>query len=141
MTKCCTHDSEQTETLLKEAGFNITTAKKKILGLFLNSNGPLSAGELLAELSEFNESTIFRNLNQLKEANLIVEIDLDEGFKRYEVKPKGHHHHHVKCNSCGRIDIITKCDLEIFNKQLKKLGYKNITHKIEFFGNCPSCLA
>ena len=64
---------------------------------------------------------------------------LDEGFNRYEIAPNNHHHHHIKCNDCGETSLINKCDLDVFTKQPKKLGYKNITHKIEFFGTCKAC--
>ena len=139
MSKCCDHSANDVGQLLKEAGFNITSAKKKIMILFVKAKRPLSSTDLLKKLPEFNESTIFRNLNQLKESELISEIDLDEGFKRFELKPKDHHHHHVKCNSCSKIDIINTCKLDAFTKELRQLGYKNISHKIEFFGDCSSC--
>lgn len=139
MEKCCDNHSKDVEALLKDAGFNRTTAKKKILTLFIKAKTPLSSIDLLKKLPDFNESTIFRNLNQLKESELISEMDLGEGFKRFEIKPKNHHHHHVKCNTCGKIEIINTCKLDAFTKELKKLGYKNISHKIEFFGDCSRC--
>lgn len=141
MTKCCNNKDNNVETLLKESGFNVTKAKKKILSIFVNNDSPLCAADLLDKLPEFNESTIFRNLNQLSNSNLLSEVDLGEGFKRFEIKPKDHHHHHIKCNSCGKIDIINTCNLDAFSKELKKLGYKNLSHKIEFFGDCKTCLA
>lgn len=141
MTKCCNHKESNVEVLLKESGFNITRAKKMILELIINSSSPLSSADLLEELTEFNESTIFRNLNQLHNSELLNEVDLGEGFKRFEIKPKDHHHHHIKCNSCGKIDVINTCKLDAFTKELKKLGYKNISHKIEFFGECSNCLS
>lgn len=139
MKKCCDNNPKDVENLLKEAGFNLTAAKVKILTLFVKSKRPLSSTDLLKQLPEFNESTIFRNLNQLKEKRLLTEMDLGEGFKRFELTPKDHHHHHIKCNNCGKIDIVNTCKLDAFTKELKKLGYTHISHKLEFFGLCSAC--
>jgi Fur family ferric uptake transcriptional regulator len=140
MKKCCDTNDQDIEAMLKDAGFNITAAKKKILTLIAHAKGPLSSADIAKKACEFNESTIFRNLNQLSTSGLIVHIDLGEGFKRFELSPKDHHHHHIKCTICDKIEIIDTCDLSSFIKAFKKLGYKNISHKLEFFGECSSCL-
>jgi Fur family ferric uptake transcriptional regulator len=106
---------------------------------FSIAKSPLSSSELISKISGVDESTIFRNLKQFKEAGLLSEINLEEGFKRYELSPDDHHHHHIKCNICNRIDTIDLCELKAFSKQLKKIGYKNISHKFEFFGICKTC--
>jgi Fur family ferric uptake transcriptional regulator len=139
MSSCCKKRTENIKSLLKEAGFSLTKNKLNILELFLKSSKPLSSSDVSNSLSSIDESTIFRNLKQFTGKGILSEVDLGEGFKRYEFKPENHHHHHIICSDCGKIDILDKCDLSIFTKQLKKLGYRNINHRIEFFGECSDC--
>lgn len=141
MKKCCDKKIPHIDEILREAGFNITMAKKKILTLISKAQSPLSAAQILKKSKEFNESTIFRNLNQLTMSMIINEIDLGEGFKRYELRPAGHHHHHIKCTECGKIDVINKCFVKNYEKDLERLGYINIQHKLEFFGQCSRCIS
>lgn len=145
MSKCCptkkNSKSIDAKAILKEAGFSATSTKLKLIEIFSNSNSPLSSIDLKELIQDVDESTIFRNLKQFTEAGLLTEINIENGFKRFELTPKGHHHHHIKCNDCGKIDTIDICALNAFTKQLKKLGYKNISHKFEFFGTCKTCSA
>lgn len=141
MKECCV-ENKQLDTLvnaLKESGLSATLTKKRLLSLFSMSKKPLSYIDVSNKIKDVNESTIFRNLKQLTEAGILSEIELGEGFKRYELKPSNHHHHHIKCVKCGKIDSIDKCNLKVFEKQLLSLGYSNITHQIKFSGTCQNC--
>jgi Fur family ferric uptake transcriptional regulator len=95
--------------------------------------------QLAQKSPNYNESTIFRGIKQFKDKNIISEVELNEGFKRYEVKPVNHHHHFIKCKVCEEIKTLNQCNLSFFIKQIKQLGFKNIDHKIEFFGICGKC--
>lgn len=141
MVKCCDNKEHSNDhrLLLKEAGFSATKTKLKILEVFASSQSPLSSAELISLISDVDESTIFRNLKQFSKAGILDEVNLKEGFNRYELSPSDHHHHHIKCNICDKIDTIDLCELKAFAKQFKKLGYKDISHKFEFFGTCSAC--
>lgn len=87
-------------------------------------------------------STIFRTVTQFKEKSIIREVNLEEGFLRYEVTfhdDDHHHHHHVMCRLCGDIKNIEECDLKQFEKAISKLGYKLMEHRLEFTGVCSKC--
>jgi Fur family ferric uptake transcriptional regulator len=140
MKDCCDHSSKiDVKDILKQAGFSATKVKVKMVEIFAESKTPLACHELAQIITDADESTLFRNIKQLLQAGIINEINLSEGFKRYEYSPEGHHHHYIKCTSCERIDVLNLCDLKIFQKQLKALGYSNISHKIEFSGTCTQC--
>jgi len=141
MKICCSEKKQFGELIacLKSEGLSVTKTKKDLIKIFLDTKKPLSYIELSEKIPTVNESTIFRNLKQLAEIGILSEINLDEGFKRYDLKPKGHHHHYVKCTECGKIDYITKCNLSAFEKELAGLGYKEITHQVEFFARCINC--
>lgn len=144
--KCChsplTEDSAK--DILTENGINRTKGKVKILQELSQAEKPLSVPELHALLDESCDvSTIFRTITQFKEKHLIHEVNLDEGFFRYEMashdEDHHHHHHHVRCRVCGDIKNIEKCDLGPFEKAIAKLGFKDMEHRLEFTGVCSKC--
>lgn len=145
MDKKCGHsplNEESAKEVLRQKGLNRTKGKIKILQLISRSEKPLSVHEIHASMKESCDvSTIFRTITQFKEHNLIQEVNLDEGFYRYELQMDDHqhHHHHIRCRSCGEIKNLEQCDLSLFEKAIQKLGYKEMEHKLEFSGICSRC--
>ena len=97
MKDCCDHSSKiDVKDILKQAGFSATKVKVKMVKIFAESKTPLACHELAQIITDADESTLFRNIKQLLQAGIINEINLSEGFKRYEYSPEGHHHHYIK---------------------------------------------
>ena len=146
MTKSCGHSELSDQAagkILSEKGLKKTQGKIKILQQISLSHKPLSAQEIHSKLKESCDvSTIFRTLTQFKEKSLIKEVNLDEGFLRYEMGPseESHHHHHVRCRKCGDIKNIEKCNMNSFNKAIMELGFSQMEHRLEFTGICSKCL-
>lgn len=141
MTSCCESNLKEMEikALLKSHKISLTEATIQILKQIDKSLEPKSCQEINQLLPFLNESTVFRNIKKLKDKNIIQEVDLNEGFKRYELTPINHHHHHIICKVCNKIDHLKNCNLSIFEKEFKHLGYTNIAHTIEFYGICSTC--
>jgi Fur family ferric uptake transcriptional regulator len=142
--KCCHHPLNEASArdILTEKGINRTKGKLKILQELSRSSKPLSVPEIHALLRESCDvSTIFRTITQFKEKNLIHEVNLDEGFFRYELAgtDEDSHHHHVRCRVCGDIQNIEQCDLGPFEKAIARLGFKEMEHRLEFTGVCAKC--
>lgn len=133
----------EAKELLSQNGLNRTKGKIQILLEISNSSRPLSVIEIHEKMTESCDvSTVFRTITQFKEKHLIQEVNLDEGFFRYEMKSHHHghdHHHHVRCRICGDIKNIEKCDLGPFEKAIAKLGFKDMEHRLEFTGVCSRC--
>lgn len=149
MDKKCCH-SPLTESaakdILTENGLNRTKGKIQILQEISKSHKPLSVQEIHTNMKESCDlSTIFRTITQFKEKNLVQEVNLHEGFFRYEMNhstedhQEPHHHHHVRCRVCGDIKNIEHCDLGPFEKAISKLGFKEMEHRLEFSGICSKC--
>jgi Fe2+ or Zn2+ uptake regulation protein len=143
--KCCHSplSEDSAKDILANNGINKTKGKIRILQEISRSERPLSVTEI-HEMLEANcdVSTVFRTITQFKEKNLIKEVNLDEGFFRYEIaspKEVQHHHHHVRCRSCGDIRNIEKCDLAPFEKAIAHLGFTEMEHRLEFTGLCSRC--
>ena len=149
MDKKCCHsplNEDQAKDLLTHNGLNRTKGKIQIIQAISRSHKPLSVPEIHALLKdECDVSTVFRTITQFKEKNLVREVNLDEGFFRYEMSTgpdhdeHDHHHHHIRCRECGDIKNIEDCDLSAFEKAISKLGFKNMEHRLEFTGLCSRC--
>jgi Fur family transcriptional regulator, ferric uptake regulator len=143
MKKSCSH-SPLSETaardLLSKKGINRTQIKVKVLIEISRSAHPLSIQDIHERLKlSCDVSTLFRTISQFKEKNLVREINLDEGYHRYEMAHSHHHHHHIRCRGCGDIRQIEKCDLSSFEKAITSLGFKDMEHHLEFSGLCSRC--
>jgi Fur family ferric uptake transcriptional regulator len=146
MTKRCKHSplsDESAKKILSERGINKTSTKVKILIEISRSKHPLAVAEIYHSLrEECNVSTVFRAIAQFKEKNIVEEVNLDEGFFRYELNHRHqghHHHHHVRCRECGDIQSIENCDLNTFTKAILQMGFREVEHRLEFIGLCSDC--
>lgn len=135
-------DSEK--KILRNVGLKATSARIAILSYLKLEHGPFSIDDLIERLDHnCDPSTLYRNLTKLLEANLIEVTDLGDGIRRYEFNPHNgkYHHHHVICEICKVVVKTNLCLPSQWQKNLEKLGYKNLRHRLEFFGVCKSCSA
>ena len=64
---------------------------------------------------------------------------LEKEMVHFEFNDPDHHHHHIICTICKKIDSFHDCLLDKIETALSKKGYKNIQHRLEFFGVCGNC--
>lgn len=124
---------------LKLGGERMTVIRKKIIGILTDATTPLSVQDILKKVKA-NKTTIYRQFDFLKAKKIVVEIDLLDGKKRYELKERGHHHHLI-CTNCDRIqEINLGSDLKKEEKMIEKNNNFKVTkHSLEFFGLCDKC--
>jgi Fur family transcriptional regulator, ferric uptake regulator len=85
---------------LRRAGHRLTPQRLLVLQVMKDSQGHLTADEVLEELKEsyplINLATVYRSLQWLKEAGRLVETDLGEGRRVFSYLDT-HRHHHLVC--------------------------------------------
>lgn len=137
------HHEEQksAEEILREAHLSVTKARLEILGVFINGHGPYSADDVNQKLPDgfCDQATIFRTLKQFKEKNILKVVHFQEDFARYELKTHGHHHHHLVCEDCGKIEVLESCPLNALLEEANDKGFKVKNHALELFGQCRKC--
>jgi Fur family transcriptional regulator, ferric uptake regulator len=133
--------AEDLKKLIKSKGMSFTHPRRAILEILVREHGPFSADEIHKRLPDklCDLATVFRTLKQFREHNLVTPVKFDEDFTRYEFNDPHHHHHHVVCTQCQKMTTLDDCFLESFEKKLLKLGFRNISHTLEFFAVCPRC--
>ncbi|OGE88917.1 MAG: hypothetical protein A3J07_04350 [Candidatus Doudnabacteria bacterium RIFCSPLOWO2_02_FULL_49_13] len=129
---------------LREQGSRITKVRRRLAGIFERHHLPLTEQELRLRLAKagsiVNKTTIYRELAHLKIKNIIKEVDLDDGKKRFELNFHQHHHHLV-CTKCRMIDdIFVHNDVRHVEQKIRKEKKFLIqSHSLEFFGLCKNC--
>ena len=128
----------------KKDGFRLTSIREAILDLFYKkSKAPLSCQDIQKQLKQknisANKTTVYRELEFMKNKNVIEEFQLDDGVKRYEIISI--HHHHAVCLKCRNIKCVELGkELESQEKQIEKQNkFKIISHSLEFYGLCQKC--
>jgi Fe2+ or Zn2+ uptake regulation protein len=128
---------------LRSAGLRATGQRLLILEIIRQRQGHLDANEILrsalARMPRLNLSTVYRNLQKLKEQGLIEEYHFNENHHHYEMKLVNAHHHLV-CLGCDHI-------IE-FSYNLAKYVTENVAEAENFMvtksevhmaGYCPDC--
>ena len=139
---------EKANTILKDIknrGYRYSETREAMLDFIIKSNKPLSYFDLQTFFKKRglppNKTTVYRELAFLKQQNIINELQFNDGIKYYEIATPWHHHH-IICNECEAIDHIElEKDLEMQEKSIfKNNKFKVLTHSLEFYGICNSCV-
>lgn len=84
-------------------------------------------------------ATLYRNLNQLAENDIIKKIDGLESSSHYDHNT--HEHYHFICDKCKRVyDISADVAPDIVQKTEQQTGFLIKKHDIVFNGLCRECL-
>ncbi|MDR3608344.1 MAG: Fur family transcriptional regulator [Oligoflexia bacterium] len=126
---------------LKKSRLKLTKPRKAILLALVQNHGPFTAEEIHKIISKkvCDLATVYRCVASLEEAEILRRVEFGDDSSRYELAHDTHHHHLI-CTRCKRVEIVDEPELEEIDRFVKKRGYSNITHSLEFFGICPDCL-
>jgi Fur family ferric uptake transcriptional regulator len=129
--------------VLQEKGHRLTPQRMLVIEALHNADRHLSAEEIYRQLHSrypyANISTVYRTLELLKELNLVTETSLGDGRVRYHVAEKGHHHHLV-CDSCGKIiDLEESALYSLKDALLHDYGFDADLRHLAISGKCSGC--
>lgn len=127
---------------LKESGGRVTAQRKRLAREIISFESPFTADQLYSLLDDLkvDATTIYRSLGTFVELGLLRTVDFADGLVRYEYVPSHHpHHHHIICTSCKKVDAVHFCVVEGQEQIIERMGYGNVSHRLEFFGVCTAC--
>jgi len=138
---------EQKEILkrLKIEGFRLTRARKSIVDLLSLRSISLSLTDIKKNLEKSNvradRTTIYREILFLKKQGVICEIPVGGGRKGYKVCRDAHHHHHLICIRCHKVEeiVFKRSLLSQENEISQRKDFKVLDHLLEFYGLCGDC--
>ena len=128
---------------LSERGYRLTPQRLMVLTAIESSDHHISAEEIYEQVvtkyPHINISTVYRTLELLNRLGLVTETDLGGGRVRYHPADKGHHHHLV-CQTCGRIIDLDESLLSSLKDVLyREYRFSADLRHLAIFGRCEDC--
>ena len=131
---------------LHALGLKATLPRLRVLQVFQRAaQRHLSAEEvfraLLAEGSEVSLATVYRVLMQFAQAGLLVRQHFEGDRAVFELN-EGHHHDHLVCLQCGRVEEFHDPVIEARQQQLaEQRGFALHDHALSLYDLCdrPGC--
>ena len=131
---------------LKDAGLKATAPRLKIINLFETSSvRHLSAEDvyrqLLSEGLDIGLATVYRVLTQFEQAGLLTRHHFESGKAVFELN-EGHHHDHLVCMNCGRVEEFYDPEIEKRQTRIaRERGFDIKEHALYLYAECvkPRC--
>ena len=131
---------------LKDKEYKLTPQRRIILKVIMEKDKRhLSAEEIYSIVKEsfpdIGLATVYRTLDLLAELGILQKMDFGDGKARFELNDEDvHHHHHLICLSCGKVEEFDLDLLESLEESIsKKTGFDIINHRLKFYGYCSEC--
>lgn len=129
-----------------DSGYKLTKARVYILDEFINAGRyHYTVEEIHQELLKKNIyigiSTVYRTISLFLLLDILIKIDLGDGYIRYEIfEEEYHHHHHLICRSCAKIIEVKENYIKNAILELQEsYNFKIIGQKATFYGYCLEC--
>ena len=109
---------------IRDGGLRATPCRIAVLGLMQDQDSPLCHSDTVEQLADrsFDQSTVYRALNDLADVGLLKRMELGDHVWRFELPEQNgtrvSHPHHL-CEACGKIACLP-----------------DVTISFSEFGNC-----
>ena len=91
-------------------------------------------------LPHISLATVYRNLDLLRQHELIQEVEPGGSQRRFDGQMDPHYH--VRCVHCGCVgDVFLQLPAEMDASGQQASDYQILGHRLEFVGICPPCSA
>ncbi len=121
-----------------------TKQKIVILAILKEADRPMSINEIYAQvvlnLPKIAKSTIYRNIDQLLNQNLIDKYHLNDNEIFYRIKANTHEHKHfIICDDCKKVFDLPTCPIQDLENSMAERGFIIKDHHIQINGICQTC--
>lgn len=131
---------------IKNSGLKATLPRIKILELFQKTLLRHMTAEdvykaLLSEGADIGLATVYRVLTQFEQAGLLTRNHFESGKSVFELN-EGHHHDHLVCLTCGRVEEFFDAEIEARQHAIaKERGFELQEHALSLYAACikPDC--
>ncbi len=133
------------EEFLKERELKLTGQRRRVLDRAFGTHEHFSAEELFDMLQaegaeKVSRATVYRTLGLLLEGGFVEALDTGSGELKYEHILGHHHHDHMLCLACGRIEEFHDERIEVLQEEnCQRRGFELVSHDLRLRGYCKSC--
>ena len=119
-------------------------ARRAVIEVLARQNCCLTAQEIFDLLRGSGRrvgiASVYRILELLTSEGFVQRIDLGAGISRYEPVWPERHHHHLVCDSCGKVEAFEDKQLErALDRVESSSGYAVAAHEVVLHGACGVC--
>lgn len=132
---------------LRAAGLRVTIARAALVAALLRAHEPVSMDDAVRLCGEDggDPATVYRNLQALRDAGVLQAVRGVGRREMFELVGHGHarqdghdhHHAHLSCTKCGRVECIEISDLP--HKPAAPKGWAIDDVSVTVWGLCPDC--
>ncbi len=138
--------SEQALEQLSGAGYRRGGARQAVIELLDEQPCALTVLDIEERLRAgegrtVGRASIYRAVDELVSLDLLTRVDVGDGVARYEPQ-RSHHHHHLVCDGCGRLEPFEDDALERAIRGLAdRVSFDISDHDVTLHGACENCRA
>jgi Fur family ferric uptake transcriptional regulator len=140
-------DVESVMERLAVEGYRPTGPRRMVVDEILRRKTPFTSADLLEAVQErapgVGRATVFRTLDLMSRLGVVQRLhrDADDGRCHAYLACGESHHHHLICNSCGRvIDFEEDHELDALVGEIeRRTAFRVEGHRLELLGVCPQC--
>ena len=130
---------------VEQAAQRYTTGRRALIDVLDSAGRPLTLSEIL-ESGDWPQSSVYRNLAVLEQAEVVRRVLTHGDFARYELSEDlTGHHHHLICSSCGSVqDFILSPEIEAgiqkaASRAARSSNFTTEGHRLDLTGLCGDC--
>jgi len=134
-------------TRLRRGRQRYTPARRTLVALLHRLDRPHTTAELLDADPSMSQSSLYRNLAVLEQADVVRRLTGSDDAARFELAEDvtGDHHHHLVCTACGTIEDIEVAQAveeamhDAIDHAADERGFTTELHRLELLGTCTTC--
>lgn len=129
---------------IRESGLRATPARIAVLGELFGAAAPMSHAEVADRLAAkpWDRATIYRNLLDMAEVDLVRRTDLGDHVWRFEVAQEGHDHAghpHFVCTDCGNVECLPSKSITLSSTRAAPAALRAREVEVQVRGLCDRC--
>ena len=131
---------------LARSELRYTRGRRAIVAALRTAGGPVTLPDLLDLAPTVTQSSAYRNLALMEEADVVRRVVHGADHSHFELaEDLTEHHHHMICESCGAVQDFTldpSVELALdaaFERIARKSGATASSHLIDLFVQCDDC--
>lgn len=129
---------------LRKAGLKVTLPRIKIMQILESApDRHMSAEDVYQALRDADDdvglATVYRVLTQFEAAGLVMRHHFEGGHSVFEMMTD-HHHDHIVCTKCGKVEEFMDEVIEHRQQEVaKSKGFTVSDHSLYIYGLCGGC--
>lgn len=133
-------NSHKIADFLRQHGYSVTQPRLLVFEL-LDGQEPMTMADLAERAAgRLDRASLYRIIDLYESLGIVHRLNVGWKYKLELSDQFSEHHHHLTCQSCGRVLPINEAELEQFITALgRRHNFEVRQHQVELQGLCLQC--